>query len=468
MKVKIDYAPTAKQKLFHECTCDEVLYGGAAGGGKSTALVMDAFMRAIKTPGLSIYLFRRTYKELHDTLIATAKRLIPRSCGAYKEVNHDFKLRNGSVLKFRHLRCERDKFMYQGVEINALYIDELTHFTKGMYDYLKTRLRVHKCHNVKPVIRLSANPGGVGHAWVKERFIDCGTEGEILRENIVSHTIDESYEYTRTFIGAKVTDNPYINKEYIFELEQKPKALRSALLDGDWNTFSGQAFPEWRDEPNHYKTKKHTHVIPPFVLGSEYKITRAFDFGYSKPFSVLWFANRDVERVFLCAEWYGASGADVGLKLNPREIARGIRLREREYFNDVPISGVADPSIWDKSRGDSVATLMEREGVYFTPGQNARLAGKMQVHYRLSFDEEGYPGLYVFNTCREFLRIMPSLVLSPQNPEDVDTKCEDHAYDACRYFLMSVPAVQRKGLAKKAYDPLDDGHRKENKTFLDI
>lgn len=468
MKVKIDYMPTQKQKLFHECECDEVLYGGAAGGGKSTALVMDAFLRAMKTSGLRIYLFRRTYKELNDTLISAAKRLIPKSCGTYSQTAHEFKLKNGSVLCFRHLRNESDKYMYQGVEINALYIDELTHFTKSMYDYLKTRLRVHKQYNVKPVTRLSANPGGIGHAWVRERFIDCACENEVVSVQVVSDSVPEPYTYTRKFIGAKVTDNPYINREYIFELEQKPTALKKALLNGDWNTFSGQAFPEWVDNEKGYANKKHTHVIPPFIISSEYKITRAFDFGYSKPFSVLWFANKDSHTVYLCAEWYGASGADTGIKLTPQEIAQGILKREKEYFNRKDILGIADPSIWDKSRGESVASQMEDESVYFNPAQNARLSGKMQFHYRLSFNEHGYPGMYVFSTCREFIRIMPSLVLSEQNPEDVDTKCEDHAYDACRYFLMSVPAVSKKyTMVKPKFNPLDDT-KPVSKSFLDI
>ena len=169
MKLEMDDSPTRRQRAFHESREDEVLYGGAAGGGKSCAVVMDAFFRCARHPGTVAYLFRRTYRELEDTLIAEAIRRIPAQVYRYSASAHEMRLVNGSCLRFRHCQNEADRFQYQGAEIHWLYIDELTHFTKAIYDFLRSRVRAEASLGIRPVVRCTSNPGGVGHAWVKAR-----------------------------------------------------------------------------------------------------------------------------------------------------------------------------------------------------------------------------------------------------------------------------------------------------------
>lgn len=453
-RIEIKYLPTKMQSKFHRCECDEVLFGGAAGGGKSYAIVMDAVDRCLRTPKIVAYLFRRTYRELHDTLIATARELIPEQIGIYRSTDHEICLINGSILRFRHMQSEEDKYEYQGAQIHALYIDELTHFSQGQYDFLKSRLRVETSKNIKPVVRCTSNPGGRGHGWVKSHFIDCALPEEVFGEEIFSKTLGTSKLATRMYIPARVTDNPHLNQDYVFELEQKPKALRDALLLGKWDAFEGQVFTEWVNDPAHYKDRLFTHVIAPFEIPTHWPRYRSFDFGYSRPFSVLWWAVGEDDEVYLYKEWYGALAPNVGVRLSPTEIARGIGQRDG---GDKIEASFADPSIWDGSRGESVAEQMQKEGIYFLPGENARLAGKMVVHDRLNIDENGKCGMQVFGNCTELIRVLPELCYSPTHPEDIDTDAEDHSYDAMRYFLMNRVRGKKNPLTvRKKFNPLQE------------
>lgn len=410
------------------------MYGGAAGGGKSAATVMEAFKLCIKNPGIQCYLFRRTYPELEQSLILEAYKRLS-GIGKYSSTAHEWKFSNGSKILFRHCQHEKDRFLYQGAEIHALFIDELTHFTQQQFDYLKTRVRAEAKLKFKPRTRCTSNPGGVGHAWVKQRYADL--EPFVIHQiKVKSEALNKERIVTRQYIPARVTDNPHISESYIFELEQKPPELRKALLEGSWDVFEGQVFFEWRDDPEHYADGKRTHVINPFEIPRGWPRYRSFDWGFEKPFSVQWWTVDQNDRVYLYREWYGAKGPDIGIRMSTPQIARGIKEREQ---NDGEIFGYADPSIWDESRGESIAAQLAENGVYFNPGDNTRLAGKMQLHNRLVFDESGIPMLYVFSTCREFIRTIPALVYSETRVEDVDTKTEDHIYDSTRYFLMSRP-----------------------------
>ena len=459
--VTVEYEPTRKQRMFHESRAHEVLYGGAAGGGKSKAIVMDALMRCLHTPNFHAYLFRRTYPELESTLVREAQRSIPTALGKYVIGSHDLRLPNGSVMHFRHCQNAADMMLYQGAEIHALYIDELTSFPKEIYDYLKTRLRAPTNMRITPVVRCASNPGGIGHGWVKAQFVDAGPHGEMLARTVVSEALGTSEMRYVQYIPSLATENPFITKDYIYELEQKPDALRKALLFGNWDAFEGQVFTEWRDDKAHYHDGIGSHVITAFAIPLDWRRWRSFDWGYTRPFSVGWWAMAPDGTAYRYREWYGSNGEpNVGLKLHPREVARSIHNMEAlERQEGVRILGVADPAIWDGSTGESVAGLMEREGIFFDKADNARLSGKMQLHYRLSFDEKGRAGLYVFENCKDFIRTIPTLPYSLTKPEDVDTAAEDHIFDEVRYFLMAWPIAPR-GKAQKprlAFDPLEQG-----------
>ncbi len=470
----IDYIPTPKQRLFHGSCADEVLFGGAAGGGKSKAIVMDAFFRCIQWPHTHAYIFRRTYGELEDTIIKEAKESYPVGIYKYNGGRHEMALLNGSVIHFRHCSSVADMYNYKGAEIQWLYFDELTTFEYEIYDFIKTRLRAKKKLGIIPCVRSASNPGGLGHGWVKKMFVDAAEPMTLFDYTVKSQATQKTRTFKLQYIPSLLTENPHIGDDYLFQLEAKPKALRDALLFGNWDAFEGQVFIEWVDlVSKQNKTDEDfinltqrtwTHVIRPkdVKIQSHWPRYMSFDYGYSKPFSVQWWAIDPVGCAILYREWYGCEPGrpNTGIQFTPRQIAEGILEREvEETAENISIDRVADPSIFDRSRGDSVAQQMEplggRRGVYFRPGDNTRLAGKSQVHERLRFGPTGLPKLQVLSTCKDFIRTIPTLPYSLTKPEDVDTDAEDHEYDALRYFCMSRPLPIRdmKPKATVDYDP---------------
>ena len=292
--------------------------------------------------------------------------------------------------------------------------------------------------------------------------MDSTQGGRIIRElPVKSEVLGEVSVRRVQYIPARATDNPHITRDYVIELEQKPRALREALLLGKWDAFDGQAFPEFTDDPAHYEDGLFTHVIRPFAIPWHWTRVVSFDHGYTRPFSFGVWAIDEEGRVYRYKELYGckAGEANVGLMKTPGEIAGMLGdLMQPEFEEGIHVTGVADPAIWDRSRGMSVEEQIRSvfSGVSFTRGDNTRMPGKMQLHERLKFDEDGRPMLYVFDTCRDFIRTIPSLTYDARRPEDIDTAGEDHIYDETRYFLMSRPIAPRPRVTPKrrAYDPL--------------
>lgn len=461
--VCINYEPTKKQRIFHASPANEILYGGAAGGGKTKAIVMDALFRTMRNPDTTAAIFRRTFRELEDTDIKEALASYPKGLAKYNAGRHEFSLVNGSKILFRHCENEADRFNYSGIEIQFLYFDELTSFEQTIYDFLKTRMRAKKALGVTPIVRSASNPGNIGHGWVKKMFVDAGPYMSIQEQEIYSETLHKSKKIRTQYIPSLAMENPFITEDYIFELEQKPEALRRALLNGDWDSFEGQVFKEFVDDPAHYQDRLWTHVIAPFTIPLDWPRYFSFDWGYSDPFSCQWWAMDFNGTAYLYKEWYGCvpGRADTGIEITPQQIADGILEREEEEVkNNIRVLRVADPSIFDKSRGDSIADKMapgfygRHQGVVFSKGDNTRNAGKMEVHERLRFDETGRPKMYIFNTCKEWIRTVPNLPYDPKKTEDVDSEAEDHEYDATRYFLMDHPIAGKKNPPRE-YKPFD-------------
>ena len=458
------WTPQPKQKIFMSRFENEALYGGAAGGGKSDCAIAEA-LRQVHIPHYRGLILRKTYPQLSELIDRSREIYLSAFPKAkYNDTKHCWTFPSGAKIYFGAMQYTKDRTNYQGKRYDFIDFDELTQFTWDEYSYLFSRNRPGgpgtRCY-----IRAQANPGGIGHGWVKERFISAAPPmTTIWEENEIRHpdgTLKKNRR-SRIFVPASVFDNKILmenDPEYTASLAQLPEAERNALLYGDWDSFSGQVFLEWRNNPDAYESRRGTHVINPFRVPDSWTIYRGFDFGYAKPFAVGWYAIDHDGRMYRIRELYGCTGTpNEGVKWNVPEIARKIAEIESEDINlkGKTIHGIADPSIFDESRGESIAEMMERERIYFERGDNTRIAGKMQMHNRLAFDENGIPMLYVFNTCKHFIRTIPELIYDATDVEDIDTDGEDHIYDECRYVAMAHPINPPKKVSKmKMYSPLD-------------
>ncbi len=455
---------TATQKQFMDATADEVLFGGAAGGGKSYGQLVDALLYALKYPQSRQLILRRSFPELEHSIIFASLKFYPAKVARYKSGSHTWEFRNQSLIEFGYLANEKDMLRYQGAEYDVVRFDELTHFTEEQYTYLMSRIRGVNAYPKQ--MKSSTNPGGIGHSWVKRRFID-GAEPNRIH-------VDQESGMGRIFIPSFVQDNLFLmtaDAGYQKRLELLPEREKKALLYGEWEIFDGQVFAEWKNNPRGYLNRRFSHVISPFPIPPHWRRFRTFDFGYAKPFAVSWFALDEDGRAYNYRELYGCTGTpDEGVRWTAQKIARAIREIEDKEENGRIVTGYADPAIWNAtgSNEGSIAEMMEREGVFFEKGKNQRLAGKMQVHYRLAFDEEGFPMLYFFDTCKHMIRTLPALRYDPVSPEDVDTRQEDHLYDAMKYFLMSDPIAPRPCQTSRGveYHPLMDNQTLPEKRFV--
>ena len=462
--MNVVWQPQPRQAAFMERPEWEALYGGAAGGGKSDALVIEA-LRQVHIPHYKALILRKTFPQLAE-LIDKSLNYYPMAFpGArYNSSSHTWTFPSGAKIIFGSMQYTKDRLKYQGQAYDFVAFDELTHFSWEEYSYLFSRCRPNgpgtRCY-----IRSTANPGGVGHGWVKERFITAGKPMVPVWEDIRwrDPTGKEYCEKrSRIFVPSSVFDNPALlrnDPDYITRLASMPEAERKALLYGDWDTFSGQVFTEWRNDPEHYMDRVGTHVISPFKVPDAWSIWCALDWGYSKPFSAGWYAVDHERRLYRIREYYGCTGTpNVGVKLEPSEVARQIKRIEAEDPNlrGKTIHRVGDPAIWGSDGTESIGALFERERVFFEKGDHARIDGKMQVHHRMAFDENGWPMLYVFSTCKHFIRTVPNLVYDEKDVEDIDTDGEDHIYDALRYVCMKNPIAPPKkpAPAAKHWDPL--------------
>lgn len=451
--------PQPKQIEFLKARAKHVGFGGARGGGKSWSVRTKSKLLALKYPGIKILIVRNTYKELTNNHIDPLRLEIPPKIAKYNSTDKIFRFTNGSTISFGYCNNDNDLNQYQGAEYDVIFLDEATQLDEMWIKKITACLR--GVNSFPKRIYYTCNPGGRSHAYIKRLFVTRQYEAG---EN------PDDYE----FIQSLVTDNKVLLKsqpEYLGQLEALPPKLREAWRYGSWDIFEGQFFEEFRDRPEHYDDRKWTHVINPLPLEAvrRMNIYRSYDFGYAKPFSCGWWGIDYDGVIYRLAELYGCKKGEPneGVKWDAVKQFKEIKRIETEhpYFKGKEIHGVADPAIWDASRGDSIADTAAKEGIYFSPGDNKRIPGWMQIHYRFAFDSKGYPMMYVFNTCKSFIRTIPTLCYSETIVEDVDTKMEDHIADETRYFCMSQPLKPRMPIARNIpeFDPLNlyEDKRKE-------
>lgn len=438
-----------KQYAFLTAECKHVGFGGARGGGKSWSVRTKAKILAASYKGIKILIVRRTFPELVNNHINQLRDEL-HGLARYNKTEKVFTFPNGSTIKFGYCNNDNDLGQYQGAEYDVIFLDEATQLQEMWIK--KITACVRGVNDFPKRIYYTCNPGGASHGYFKRLFID---------KNYEDGEAPEDY----AFIQALVTDNKALMEsqpDYIKQLEALPSKLRDAWLYGRWDIFEGQFFEDFRETPDPIrcaeagitpkeakKAGRWCHVIEPFDLNAGerrgWRILRSYDFGYNKPFSLAYWALDYDGVLYRILELYGCNGTpNEGVKWSPDEQFRKIVQLENEHpwlKGRKIYDSVADPAIWDSSRGDSIADTAAKYGLYFSPGDNKRIPGWMQVHYRLQFDENGYSRMYIFDTCKAFIRTIPQLVYSETNPEDLDTSMEDHVADEVRYMCMSRPVA---------------------------
>ena len=461
--------PNEKQEQALRETHRYVGYGGARGGGKSWFVRWKAVLLCLKHKGIKVLITRRTYKELYNNHIAPLYQML--HCGTsaaiakYNKSDHILSFDNGSTITFGYCATDSDLGQYQGAEFDVWFADEAGLFLENWLVMIDACIRGTNDFPKRTYYTL--NPGGPSHGYFKRLFIDR------------KYSEDEHPD-DYAFIQALVTDNKALMEsqpEYMRSLEKLPPKLREAWLHGRWDVYEGQFFEDFRVDPDLQMCMENgvdpddakargqwCHVIPPFDLneGSKkgWKIYRSYDFGYAKPFSCAWWAVDYDGVIYRILELYGCTSTpNEGVKWTPDEQFRKIREVEQQHpwLKGKNIQGVADPAIWDKSRGESIYETACRYGVFFSPGDHERIPGWMQIHYRLQFDQNGYARMYIFEGCKGFIRTIPQMMYDEHKVEDLDTSMEDHIADEVRYFCMSRPVKPIMPVVKKTYlnDPLN-------------
>ena len=464
MEIKLP-SPSPKQKLFLLEEHRHVAFGGARGGGKSFAIRLKAVILCLKYSGISVMIVRKSFPELTANHIKPLKELLKigtkDAAAKYNDSKKEITFPNGSEILFRYCDTEKDVDRYQGTEVDVLFLDEATQLSEEQMK--KICACVRGVNDFPKRTYYTCNPGGKGHGYIKRLFID---------------KLYESGEYAEdySFIQSLVTDNKALmaqNPDYIKQLEALPPKLRKAWLEGRWDVFEGAFFEEFRATPDPQACHdagitvedaliehKYTHVIKPFKIPNYWKIYRSYDFGFGKPFAVNWFAVDEDGTAYMILELYGCTGTpNEGVKWSPEQQFREVARIEREhpYLKGKRIQGVADPSIWDGSRGIAIIEEAEKQHLWFEEGINDRIPGWMQIHERLKFDKDGRAMLYIFDNCKDTIRVFPLMMFDEHKVEDLDTELEDHILDSVRYFCMSRPIAPRmiEVKEKPLYDPLN-------------
>lgn len=426
------------QTALLACPVFEVFFGGARGGGKTDGILGEWAVHADRYGKNAIGLMvRRTRTELAETF-ERARVLFTPLGATFTAVPMRCVMPGGGRLTFAYLERDSDAESYQGHSYTRVYVEEAGNFPSPA-PILKLFATLRSGAGVPCRIRLTGNPGGPGHQWVRARYIDPAPTGWVVVE-------DDRSGLERVYIPSRVTDNRHLGSDYVARIKASgaPELVR-AWLEGDWSVIAGAFFPEFSLD---------RHVIAPRELPEHWYRFRSFDWGSAKPFSVGWWAVSDGTLPDIAPgalvryrEWYGSTGEpNVGLRMTAEEVAAGIK--SREIGEPGRITGVADPAIFTGDGGPSIAERMGKCGVSFRRADNARvgrsgaMGGWDQVRQRLKGDAEKRPMLLLFSTCVDAIRTLPALQHDDKRPEDVDTEGEDHAPDEIRYACMSRPVTR--------------------------
>jgi hypothetical protein len=452
-KIDILHQITKKQLQFIQSDADKVLFGGAAGGGKSHIQVLDSLRFALQYPGSRQIIFRRTYRELEGSIIQTALKLYPPGIYKYSNSSHRMAFYNGSVLEFGYCATYNDVHQYQSQEFDVMRFDELTHFTREMYVYLCTRVR--GTNNFPKQVKSSTNPGNVGHDFVKSMFVDPAPPGEKFTAVVGKTREGKEKTETRLFIPCLLDENIFLaasDPDYEVRLMQVSEAEYQALRYGNWDIFEGRYFTEFNRE---------YHVIKPFKIPSEWRKFRAIDYGLDA-LACLWIAMDYEKNIYVYRELKESDlSISVAAKkineLTPSKNEDG-RAAEKIYVT------LAPPDMWGRSQesGRTKADLFRDAGLSLTKSSNDREAGWLAIKELLTLRDNGKPRLFIFDNCTELIHDLPALIRDTKFPTDCMIEPHEitHVPDALRYFAIwwARPAepAQGKKVTRWPKDMLDD------------
>jgi len=435
------WEPQPKQRLALMSKDFELFFGGARGGGKSDFLLAD-FARGIEHgDAYTGIIFRHTYPQLEE-LISRSYDLYKPLGGTYNQKDNIWKFPTGAKLKMRPLENDRDVRSYQGHQYQFVAFDEVTNWATD-YAYLTLFGCVRSAKGVPCFVRAAANPRGPGHQWVKRRFIDPAPPMTPFR--------DPDTGLSRVFIPSFITDNLALMKNdptYEIRLKALPPSLYKAYRFGDWDTIEGQFFEEF---------DRRVHVVQPFSIPKTWRKFCCMDWGYSRPYAILWVAVDHDGRGWIYREKYGCTGKpNEGTKEDALEVAKSAW--NASLYEGVT-EMVADPACWTKiGLGASIADQFHKAGFRMTKANNDRKNGWMRLHQVMKQVNENRPMIQIFSNCINLIRTLPTMPTDPANPDDLDTNAEDHLADALRYGSMSQfwreyqPA---RPVGRKTWNPLD-------------